>query len=698
MLANETGTESQEVQLGVLSENDALTSSLTDEEVGRIIGKRIENGKTFWNKHLNLDDVREQVEKYYLNTALDEASLYDFQVPYKDNRILISIETGIAMINSKPPEPVVTQAFDTEASYELASNLGKVLLTHYRDLFLKQKTAMVLRHLLIGYRLGVMKYSWNSSLGPKDPKTGERMGAIDVSVIRPHKIILDEDASDIEDIPLIAEVVSNTAEELLIKFPNKQEQIYRELGFTRGTRSQLGKRVGYYESWFSHYGEKGEKEESVSWELGQTVLGSMKNPHYNYDEYEKNKDNSYSRLNFFDRPKKPYVFFNFLNLGKWVIDDTSLTDQAIPLQDVLNKRGRQMVENADSANTGLAFSEDYIGQEDVAKLTGDPGEKIVGKGDVTKGVMRLPVNQLQPLVLQDKNDARSEIDNIYGTHAPVRGEKSQAPTLGQEVLSQRSDMGRTLTLSDCIEMGFTRLYQGLAQMMKVFWDENTMVGYTGDDGTTTFLDFNREKIEDGVKIYVKAGSALPDDRFSKREETLKALAILDPLSIAEGLSKPNPKEFAKRMVYYKFAMDRYLAEILQVEQNGAANDDLAKAHIQRLNLGEVVPPMENPTKEHLATHDVDLKMPYNQELDPEIKQLKITHIRGELELAKEALGITEQGTPAPEPTPEAGGQPLGGEQPGEVVPGAEPGVTSGAGQQQQGFMSKLFSVFNAGQK
>jgi len=258
-------------------------------------------------------------------------------------------------------------------------------------------------------------------------------------------------------------------------------------------------------------------------------------------------------------------------------------------------------------------------------------------------------------------------------------------------------MGRTLTLSDCIEMGFTRLYQGLAQMMKVFWDENTMVRYTGDDGTTTFLDFNREKIEEGIKIYVKAGSALPDDRFSKREETLKALAILDPLSIAEGLSKPNPKEFAKRMVYYKFAMDKYLAEILQVEESGGANDDLAKTHIQRLNLGEVVPPMEDPTKEHLATHDVYLKSAQIQELDPEIKQLHTVHVRGELELAKEALGMTEPAAPAPESTPEAGGQPLGGEQPGEPVPPGG-GGQGGGGQQDQGFMTRIASIFNAGQR
>jgi len=692
---NETSTfGDDEQQVGILSQVDSLSLGGDELDAGAIIGRRIEQGKEFWNNKLNLDDVRENNERYYLNMSFDEKSLYDYQVPYKDNRIFLSVETVIPMLNSRPPQPVVTQGNNTPASYELAINFGNVLLTIYEDLFLKQKTSMLLRHLLIGYRLGVMKYSWDTSIGAISPDTGERMGGLAIEVIRPHKITLDAEANDVENIPLIDEIVTNTAEELCLKFPEKQDDIYRELGFKRGVRSQMNKRVGYHETWFSYYDKKGTDQEAVSWELGKTILGQMKNPHYNYDEYEDGPSGEKIRLNFFDKPKKPYILFNFLNLGKYVLDDTSLTEQAIPLQDILNKRGRQIVENADAANSGTVLNEGMISQDDAAKLIGDPLEKVMVDGDVRMAASRLPMNLLPDYVLQDKNDARNEIDNIYGTHAPIRGEKALAPTLGQEVLSQRSDMGRTLTISDCIEGGFTRLYKGVTQMIKVFWDETQNVQHTGPDGHTTFIEFNRSKVEEGVKIKVKEGSALPEDRFSKREETIKMFAGLDPLSIAEGLSKPNPKEYAKRLVYWRYAVDKYMTEVLQIEEGSSGMDPDAVDHIKRLSAGEMVEPIENPTKEHLATHNVFMKGQEYQALDPEIQKLHLVHVRAEVDKAKSQLSPGGTGE-APAATPEEGGAPMG-PQPEAKAPGntpAQPGAGAPAAGAKQNIFARIMSRF-----
>src|SRR3990167_6950400 len=108
----------------------------------------------------------------------------------------------------------------------------------------------------------------------------------------------------------------------------------------------------------------------------------MANPNWNYDEFMADEAGKQVRLNYHDRPRKPYIIFNHLNLGKYIIDDTSLIEQAMTLQDILNKEGRQIVENAEQASSGLVLDEDKISQEDARKIIGDPSEKIMISGNV----------------------------------------------------------------------------------------------------------------------------------------------------------------------------------------------------------------------------------------------------------------------------------------------------------------------------
>ena len=99
---------------------------------------------------------------------------------------------------------------------------------------------------------------------------------------------------------------------------------------------------------FSFFDDKGNKQEGVCWKYNQLLLDYGINPYYNYEESDKS--------NFLEKPEKPYIFFNFLRIGRWVFDDTSLTEQAATLQDILEKRGRQIVENADQSVSTKIFN------------------------------------------------------------------------------------------------------------------------------------------------------------------------------------------------------------------------------------------------------------------------------------------------------------------------------------------------------
>lgn len=631
----------------VTGDLDVLSLGMTDDEIANAIGNRVTQAEKFWNDKLSLDQVREKVEKYWLNSYMDEDSLYNFQVPYKDPRIFVAIETLVALATSRPPQPLITQAYDTEASYELAQQLQKFLLSKYEDLYIKQKLQMVARHLLVGYRLAVMKVGWDATVGAMQPD-GTRFGELDVQTLRPQRVVIDAGAQKKNDIPLIAEYRSEMLEDLCEMFPEKKNEILAEHGITAGTAIDMTKRVGYLEVHFTTREKESRKKiEAIAWKYGKVVMGSTKTPFWNYEETYIDEQGNTRRSNFLPKPQKPYIFFNFLNLGKWIMDDISLTEQAATLQDIHDKRGRQIVENADHANGGWVFNTKMVNPEAAAAWLNNPGDKILAAGNVGEAAARLPAPPLPDYVVEDKLDARNEIDNIFGTHGAIKGEVTANKTLGQDVMSQRGDAARLNVLATAEEDGADGLYKYMTQVTKVLYDEPQLVRYSPDDEQTDFFTYGRDKIEDGIAVRVRSGSVLPEDPIAKKQDTKEMMAILDPLTIAKGLNEPNPKEWAKRNFLYRVLPDRYMTEYLGMTPEQGSMDPSAMQHIQLLSKGQEVPPEASPTKEHLATHQAFIESPDFKNLPPEIQQLHKIHIEAELTAAKGQMGMTgdKPGTP-----------------------------------------------------
>ena len=130
---------------------------------------------------------------------------------------------------------------------------------------------------------------------------------------------------------------------------------------------------------------------------------------------------------------------------------------------------------------------------------------------------------------------------------------------------------------------------------------------------------------------------------------------MDPLSIAEGLDKPNPKEWAKRLVYYRFFMDKYLAEILG--DDGSQVDSQAVGDIQALMQGQVPPIPDAPSKEYIATIEQFLKSPGFQSIqDPQIKQNIVEFAKQVMAKAQTGIGEGEQPATPTEQISVEGGQ------------------------------------------
>jgi hypothetical protein len=662
---------------------DSLDLGLEEDEIVRIIGDRVSKAEAFWNKELDLDNVRKNNESYWLNKQVDEDAMYDYQVPYKNNRIFVSIESLIPMAISRPPQPLVTPGNDSDASKEKAKNVQDFLLGKYEDLYMKSQFHMVSRHLLAGNRIAYMKVRWDDELGEMTKDEEGKMepyGDCNVYVPRPQRVVIEQGSNDKWNVPLIGEYMSASVEEIGYRFPDKKDEFWKEQGVKRGTSGQLHKQAGYVETWVSYFDKDGKKKEMVAWKSKSVLLDAMKNPYWNYDD---------ETQNFLKRPPKPYAIFNHLNMGKHLIDDTSLSEQAQPMQDIANKRGRQIVENADQANSGTVYNSEMISPDTVAQLVGDPNEKAMVKGPPQEAAMRLPQNMLPQYVVEDKREALSEVDNIFGVHDPMRGEQSGNRTLGQDVLSQRSDLSRNSTLATSIEDGADMLYKILVQTAKVYYQDAQEVKYTGSDGNTNSMQFGNKTIEQGMKIRVKSGSVLPDDPAAKEAQTLKALAILDPLTIGEGLNKPDPKDFAKRNVYYHFFPDRYITEYLNEDPNGMQVDPQAMQEIQTMNQGQMAPPQEQPSKAHLATHDQFMKSPQFKTLAPEIQQLHVQHVKMEIDNAKNSLG---QEVNTPGETVGDANTPAGNVAPPASAPQPQPQATPTNNVPPKGIIGKVRDV------
>src|SRR3990167_10580213 len=166
MISPNQEVENDEQPEGIIAdEGDVLSLKLTDEEIIRLIGTRVEDAKLWWDKTLDLTKGRKKAEDYYLNKSYDEKALYKHQIPYKNNRIITAVETLVPMITSQPAEPVVTEAQDTDESRQLAMDLGDVLLAQYEDMYIKAKLSMVARHLMAGKRIAILKYRFDPSIG-----------------------------------------------------------------------------------------------------------------------------------------------------------------------------------------------------------------------------------------------------------------------------------------------------------------------------------------------------------------------------------------------------------------------------------------------------------------------------------------------------------------------------------------------------
>lgn len=572
-------------QTGVIDQLPSLSLDIDDRSIIQNLDQRIEDSESYWNKAdgFNLQAVRNENERLATGN-IEEKGLYRYQKSYNENQIFVAEESILAYVTSQIASPQVIPAGGEPRHKIFASDLEKVIKCHGEDVVdLEAMVELCATHIL-EKRISIIKFHFDKNVG--------KHGEIIAEVRDPGSVTLDKNAALGANPAFICDHIKSSAEELIALWPNKEKEILAELGIQRRNKKNMTREVVYREVWVTHYSGK-KAVEGVVWYVGNLVLEKCKNPNWLYTKED---------LNLLQFPKKPFIFGNLNNDGKHLIDRTTPLEQAKDMQAYLNRRGRQIGENADKANGVLIISTDSgLTKDDAQNMTGDPNQKLVIKTDgaaVGNLVTQLQPQMLPDYVIKDKFDARMQVGNIMGAPTDFTGAQANDgdPTLGEVMVKKNQASGRQDRLVRALTRMLKAYYQYLVQMMIVWYDADHEFTHDSGDGELDVITMKRDLMQQGIRV--KAAKPANPDR-SRIEAIALKLGSEDRLSLLDLyklLQLDNPQQ-----LYDNWAKQQGDPMALAREALDTVDESEAYVAYQNIMAGKKVEPKENPSKEYVLS-------------------------------------------------------------------------------------------------
>lgn len=472
-----------------------------------MVKRRRQEATGFWESDYSLKSVRAENNKQYLGTYIEDQLIDErYEEVYLDNRQFTSVRTIVPFLAARITAAEVVPANSNDLSLQFAADFEEVLQKHAAKQKARARVRLAVQDVLKGERVGVLKWRYDATLN-----------TVALSHVKPSSLVIGKRSKLLEEPDYIGETLQLSIGDLCRMFPDKQAKIYELFGIQKGLPSQIEKMYDIDEDWL--WVDTGDKKQLVvGWSYNNFCFGKITDPNWN----ENGK-------NIIDQPMVPYIFFNFLNDGSSLIDQTSFIEQGKWLQVNYNKRGQVIAESAKYGGTGVPiFAKGAIPQKDVAKIRFSPIQRILlDTADVGKAFTTWQAQNLPQFIVEDKYDLRNSIDNIWGTPNILRGEQSDNNTLGQDIMIRDQAEGRLSDPIDCIDESMTRFYLLEAQLMYRYFDEKKFYNYLGNDGKFVSIAISQEDIAKniGIQIDVKAGTSLPIDRAQRRATIMKLLEI-----------------------------------------------------------------------------------------------------------------------------------------------------------------------------
>jgi len=504
------------------------------------------------------------------------------------NRIFVNMEAVINSIIANPPGINILPARDGEIAQEFARKLESFFRKRYLDLNIKEITRKGLRNLYFG-RLLVIKPCWNAKIND-----------FDYRAIDPRKVRFGKYATKEQDSEFAIEEIEDNLCAVIERFPSKKQELMDKYGIKDEEQLYIkNPDVKYKEAWIGNY---------VIFKLENIILDTIKNPYWDWDgilitdEEEQNlnslegnarrqslqqikleQDQRKAQMaqqvptqetpqenqgeqqpeqtqpqykpyffNYFDAPRKPYIFATIFNNENSPIGRTDMITLSAELQRGIDKRKMDIDENCELVNGIIKIDASVMGKSDAQRIRFETKGIIWGKG-VKDGVTRETGTALPQMVFDDMIDSRSEIDNIMAASSAFRGEREgQETKAGRLALIQQSFL-RLNELIQVTDYVAKEVFDWGMQMAKTRYTEYHYAKWMGKEGAREVIELIQDDFETGSEVKIIAGKSLPVDdefRFEQAQNDFEkgALGLVDYL---EAENYDGAKEKAQNAVKWQ---------------------------------------------------------------------------------------------------------------------------------------------------
>lgn len=626
---------------GELYQLPTISLDLSDEYIIKNLHQNIQDSKDWYDdiNHFNLKAKRLKNAQMLQGAHLSENKLYRHQTPFIDNEIFVGIDAIISYVCAQTPRAEVYPASDKTDSIVLAQNLEKYMLAHSEKFELPRKMEGAVYN-LIGKFVGFLKLRW-------DPLYGEN-GDIVPEVVDPNHVIIDKNAKLGENPRFICHVLKDNIEGLIAKFPDKEAQILRNFSIKRKGSRNMSAEIAYREVWFTYYDKDNKPREAVAWYVDNIVLDKSENPNWLHDS---------EGANFLDAPMKPFIPFNLTNDGSSWIDRTNALEQAIPQQDILNKLGRQLLDNLSTANGFKVIDSHAMTKDDAQNFTGDPNQILLIKTkpgqNVQEAVAQLPAQMVSTELIGQLGQARQTIHGILGTPSQFTGsDQNETQTASEALMIKNQASGRQDKIVRTVDYAMDRYFKFLAQMITVWYTDKHYATVNGGDGKFDFIEMHKDKIEKGMSVRVQSGTTLPFDKSRQESVTLNLakMGLLSPYDVYQGLHMDRPQKLYDNFMKWK-------SDPTQLAVDIAVNDADAYAVVDWTELinGRKPEQRPDPTKDYIEQMRKLLISDEFRDAKPKIQSNIIQFINKAVdtyELESELHAMSGQ-PPEPKPLPQA---------------------------------------------
>lgn len=588
-MAKQDISKFQDDQKAKLVDNRWTSSS----EVWDIVERIYKNNTAIYENNSNWIDALPQRRRNYTVQA---------------NRIFVNMEAVINSLIANPPGINILPAREGMPAADFARKLESYFRKRYLDLNIKETVRMGYRNLYFG-RLLVIKAFWNPNIG--------NGGDFDFRSIKPTKVRFGKYARKEQDSEFAIEEIDDNLCAVIDRFPKKKDDLMKKYGLENDADLYIkNPEVTYKECWVDDYvifkldtiildtiknpywdwdgiliteeeaQQLGSGEGSLEGQQRRDALQQIK---FQQDQRKtemaqeqapvqdsnqlvqpestggqeagEQLDNTPTPpkyqpyfFNYFDNPRKPYIFATILNNENKPIGRTDMITLSSQLQRGIDKRKMDIDENCELVNGIVKVDASVMGKSDAQRIRFETKGIVWGKG-VKDGVTREVGAPLPAMVFEDMKDSRAEIDNIMAASSAFRGEREgQETKAGRLALIQQS----FLRLNELVQLGdyvAKEIFDWGMQLAKTRYTEYHYAKWMGKDNAREVIELIQDDFENGSEVTIIAGKTLPVDdewKFEQAQNDVKA-GYISPIDYLQIAKYDNAKELSKNAFMYKVA-------------------------------------------------------------------------------------------------------------------------------------------------